>query len=592
MRRLTLYTILFALCLAYSCTTKTKINPEITHDELYAHVDFLASDSLMGRQPGTPYDRVVAKYIKDVMSESGLELLSRNGFQFIEFIDHQDIGYNNFFSVNEKHFTLRKDFMVLPFSSSDTLVSSAVFAGYGISYVSDTLVWDDYGTINVTDKWVILLRGNPLGDDSSSPLANFGADRYKAMVAKDMGAAGVILVSGNKFDKQDQLQISKQKNFSIDIPVVQVKREVADFILRQTGRTVAELEQRLIESHQPNSFLVSSNVCARTSIITNKMSSQNVVAHIEGSDPILKHQYIVIGAHYDHIGMGGKNSSSRMPDTLAVHNGADDNASGVAAVLEIAQKLATVTPKRSVLVVAFAAEEQGLLGSRYFVENPIVPNDSIVAMVNIDMLGRLNDEMGLQIGGVGTSTEYEGILTQLNDNYGFKLALSQQGYGPSDHASFYAYNIPVLFFTTGAHTDYHTPNDDISRLNMQGLAQASNYIYDVVKRIADNPNRLVFQEAGPSKPTSRHGQELKVKLGIMPDVSGATNDGLRILAVSENQPAHVAGLQKNDVITAIDGKPVKNIQDYMFRLQELTPGTTVSLEYTRDGVVNVVLVLL
>lgn len=584
MRIAKLYSILLVLGIAYACTPKPKVNTDITKEELYAHIDFLASDSLMGRQPGTPYDRVAAKYIKDVMSESGLELLSRNGYQFIEFIDHQDIGYNNFFSVNGKYFDLRKDFMVLPFSSSDTLVSTAVFAGYGISFISDTLIWDDYANVSVADKWVVLLRGNPL--------ANYENDRYKAMVAKDQGAAGVILVSGAKFDKQDQLVVSKQKNFSIEIPVVQVKRSVGNYMLQSTGRTIDELEKRILHTKQPLSFVVAANVCARTNIITNKKSTQNVIAQIEGADPLLKNQYVVIGAHYDHIGMGGKNSSSRMPDTLAVHNGADDNASGVAAILEIAQKIAQAKPQRSVLVIAFAAEELGLLGSRFFVENPIVPLDSIVAMVNIDMLGRLNQEMELQVGGVKTSIEAEEILTQTNERYNFSLALSPQGYGPSDHASFYAYNIPVLFFSTGPHTDYHTPNDDIDGINFDGLALATEYIFDVVYEIANAPLRLTFQESGPALPSSRHGQELKVRLGIMPDVSGATNNGLKVLAVTENQPAHTAGLQKNDVITAINGNPVKNIQDYMYRLQELSPGTTISLEFLRNGQKRVVLVLL
>lgn len=592
MRIAKLYSILLVLGIAYACTPKPKVNTDITKEELYAHIDFLASDSLMGRQPGTPYDRVAAKYIKDVMSESGLELLSRNGYQFIEFIDHQDIGYNNFFSVNGKYFDLRKDFMVLPFSSSDTLVSTAVFAGYGISFISDTLIWDDYANVSVADKWVVLLRGNPLGDDLSSPLANYENDRYKAMVAKDQGAAGVILVSGAKFDKQDQLVVSKQKNFSIEIPVVQVKRSVGNYMLQSTGRTIDELEKRILHTKQPLSFVVAANVCARTNIITNKKSTQNVIAQIEGADPLLKNQYVVIGAHYDHIGMGGKNSSSRMPDTLAVHNGADDNASGVAAILEIAQKIAQAKPQRSVLVIAFAAEEQGLLGSRFFVENPIVPLDSIVAMVNIDMLGRLNEEKELQVGGVKTSIEAEEILTQTNERYNFSLALSPQGYGPSDHASFYAYNIPVLFFSTGPHTDYHTPNDDIDGINFDGLALATEYIFDVVYEIANAPLRLTFQESGPAQPSSRHGQELKVRLGIMPDVSGATNNGLKVLAVTENQPAHTAGIQKNDVITAINGKPVKNIQDYMYRLQELSPGATISLELVRNGQTKVVLVLL
>lgn len=584
--------LLVALCFAFACKQDITINPEITKEELYQHIDFLASDSLMGRQPGTPYDRVAAKYIKDKMDVSGIKLMERNGYQFLEFIDHQDVGDNNALSVNGVRFGYSDDFTVLPFSSSDTLISTAVFVGYGLNFFSDTLTWDDYASVNVSEKWVIILRGNPFGDNPNSPLAGHTSDRYKAMRAKDQGAAGVILVSGEKFDKHDHISFSKQKSFNIDIPVIHIKRSVANVILKPAGKNISDLEAELLKNRHPNSFSVGANICARTSIVTNKRNTQNVVGLIKGTDPILKNQYIVIGAHFDHIGMGGKNSSSRMPDTLAVHNGADDNASGVAAILEIGQKLAHRTSKRSVVVVAFAAEEMGLLGSRYFVDNLPIPRDSIVAMINIDMLGRLNDERSLQVGGVKTSAEAENLLQSTNERYSFNLALSPQGYGPSDHASFYAQSIPVLFFTTGPHIDYHTPNDKIQFINFEGLQQATSFIFDVVKEIADAPQTLTFQEAGPAQPSSRHGQELKVRLGIMPDVSGAPAEGLRVLAVTENHPAWVAGIHKSDLITAINGKPVRNIQDYMFRLQELSAGSTISVELKRNGLTIVVLVQL
>lgn len=592
MRILIRFSLVLALCFALSCKQEQTVNPDITKEELFKHVDFLASDSLMGRQPGTPYDRVAAKYIKDVMEVSGIKLLERNGYQFLEFIDHQDLGGDNSFSLNGMQFKFRDEFITMPFSSSDSLMSSPVFVGYGFNFFSDTLTWDDYAAVNVAEKWVIILRGNPYGENPISPLNKHSGDRYKAMLAKDQGAAGVIFVSGEVFDKQDKLLFPKQKSFDIGIPVVQLKRSVANLILQSADKTIKELENTLIKTKETLSFALGTNVCARTSIVTKKLNTQNVVGFIKGSDPYLKNQYIVIGAHYDHLGMGGRSSTSRMPDTLAVHNGADDNASGVAAVLEISQKLAHSSPKRSIVVVAFAAEELGLLGSRYFVENSPFPLDSIVAMINVDMLGRLSSDRTLEVGGVKSSLEGESMLLSANEKYAFKLSLSPQGYGPSDHASFYAQDIPVLFFTTGPHTDYHTPFDRTDKINFAGLEEASNYIYTVVEEIANSLVELTYQKAGPSKPSAEHGQELKVKLGIMPDVSGATNDGLRVLAVNENQPAWLAGIQKNDLITAISGKPVHNIQDYMFRLQELTPGTTISVELNRNGQQRIVLVLL
>jgi hypothetical protein len=323
-----------------------------------------------------------------------------------------------------------------------------------------------------------------------------------------------------------------------------------------------------------------------------KKATQNVIGFIEGSHPKLKHQYIVLGAHFDHLGLGGKGTSSRMPDTIAVHNGADDNASGVASMLEIAQKLAVSQLERSILLVAFGAEEMGLLGSRYFVDNPVVPIDSIVAMINIDMVGRLNPERSIQVGGVKTSMESESIIDKVNTAFNFNIAKSPEGYGPSDHASFYGKNIPVFFITTGPHTDYHTPNDKTASINFKGLVDVSKFISSLVYELATLPLRLSFQEAGPKSSPTRHGRDLKVRLGIMPDVSGATNNGLRVLAVTENNPAWVAGIKKDDIITAINGQSINNVQDYMFRLKDLKPRTTISVEVWRNGETKVFLVQL
>lgn len=573
----------------FACGSNSTHNPEILKEEQFGHIDFLASDSLMGRLPGTPFDRVAAKYIKDFFEGNRFELLGKNGYQFFEFIDHQDIGDNNSLSINKHNKTLGTDYAVFPFSSSDTISGAVVFVGYGINFKNDSLIWNDFANLNLSGKWALILRGDPLLDMEKSPFTSIVSDRHKAMVAMEHGAMGTIFVSGHRFDVKDELVTSKQKTFPIGIPVLHVNRAMANDILSGTGKTIKGIENEILSIKKPISFVSGSNVCARTNIITKRKSTQNVVALVKGSDPLLKHQYVVVGAHFDHIGMGGQGSSSRMPDTLAVHNGADDNASGVSAILEIGHKLLHQKPKRSIVVVAFGAEELGLLGSRFFVENPLIPLDSIVSMINIDMLGRLNSENILQVGGVKTAVEADSILNTLNASYGFSLALAPQGYGPSDHASFYAKNIPVLFFSTGAHADYHTPNDDIESLNIEGLHKASNYIYDVISSIANDNGRPTFQEAGPAAPSSRHGGELKVRLGIMPDVSGVRNDGLQVLAVNSNQPAGLAGIQKGDLITALNGHKINNIQDYMFYLQKLEVGSTVSVEFKRDGKTMVVL---
>ena len=238
----------------------------------------------------------------------------------------------------------------------------------------------------------------------------------------------------------------------------------------------------------------------------------------------------MIGAHYDHLGMGGPGSGSRLMDSMAVHNGADDNASGVAGMLEMAAKLSKdrASLKRSIIFVAFDGEELGILGSKYFTEHPPVKLNTIMAMINFDMIGRLKDESpAIMIGGMGTAKESAGILDSL-DNGGIQLNYSLEGFGPSDHASFYAEDIPVYFFSTGAHEDYHTPDDDFDRINYAGEKGVLEIALQLVEELANRDTFLTFQEAGPKEQAGRGGYRFKVTLGIMPDFAGTTTGGLGV----------------------------------------------------------------
>lgn len=584
--------MLISICLIASCTQPQGFDREITQKELYAHIDLLASDSLQGRLPGTPFDRVAAKYIKDQMELSGIKLIGRNGYQFFDFVAKQELGTNNSLLILGQKLKLGTDYSVFPFSSSDSISTSVVFVGYGFSINTNALMWDDYLSVNVNGKWAMILRGDPDTKNSESPFITYSSDRNKAMLAKDNGAIGVIMVSGPSYDQADELVNMSEKAFDVGIPVIQVSRGIADRILYSSGLNISSLEKKFLNIRRPSSFAVKANVAARTDILLQKKQTQNVVGIIEGSDPLLKGQYVVIGAHYDHLGTGGKGSSSRMPDTLSVHNGADDNASGVSAILEVAQKFSGKVGKRSIVVAVFGAEEMGLLGSRFFIENPIIPIDSIVAMINVDMVGRMGADRTLQVGGAKTSLESEGIIDKANEAFSLNITKSPEGYGPSDHASFYGKNIPVFFITTGAHIDYHTPNDKIDKINFVGLFETSKFIEAIVNELVSVPQKFTFQESGPKSSASRFGRDLKVKLGIMPDVSGATNDGLKVLAVTENNPAFIAGIKKDDIITALNGQKVNNIHDYMFRLKDLKPGNTISVELNRNGEKLVVLVQL
>jgi hypothetical protein len=573
-----------------ACQTKSKFDKNITRGELYQHVDFLASDSLMGRFPGTPFDRVSAKYIRDHFERAGLKMLGEYGYQFFDVILRQSPG-RNVLKYNGLNFEYGLDFATFPFSANDSIDAKVVFVGYGFKINNDKLSWDDYLAVNVNRKWVLILRGDPEPDNPNSVFAGQASDRNKVMLAKDNGAAGVILVSGNLFDPKDQLVTMDERGYNVGIPVIQVTRNVADKLLAGVGK-VELLEKKLNADRAPLSRELAQKVYIKTEVNNDARTSQNVVALIKGSDPVLAREYIVVGAHYDHLGTGGKHSNSRTPDTIAVHNGADDNASGVSAMIEIAQKLSANRQnlKRSVVLVAFGAEEMGLIGSQKFVESGIIPVDSIEAMVNLDMVGRMADNT-LQIGGVKSSVQSVDLLKSLNPDSTLKLAMSPEGYGPSDHASFYTRNIPVFFITTGPHIDYHTPFDDKEKINFEGMVAISNYVYSLCHLLATQGQSLTFQEAGP-KSQSIRGRGFKVRLGIIPDVSGMSNNGLKALGVNDNSPAQNAGMQTGDVITAINGKSVRNIQDYMYRLSELKAGMTVSVEVRRGDKTIILLVQL
>ena len=318
-------------------------------------------------------------------------------------------------------------------------------------------------------------------------------------------------------------------------------------------------------------------------------TTHNIIAVLPGKDKRLKHEYIVVGSHYDHLGLGGKNSGSRRPDTLAVHPGADDNASGDAVVLELAKYFKKNRSPRSIIFMFFGAEEQGLVGSKEFVEwmkhadaqriNLPATKDGIVAMVNLDMVGRMRDN-ALSVSGTGTSTEFQKMAEQVAELTKLNVTCTPDGYGASDQASFVAAEIPVLFLTTGGHMEYHTPDDLPPTLNYDGMQQTLDYSKELITRLVNMPQTPDFINV-PSSNTMSHAQ-FKVTLGLMPDVMGASRiPGLRADIVVAGKPAHNAGIRSGDIIQEIDGKPVKDINEYMERLSELEPGTTIPVKVLR-----------
>jgi hypothetical protein len=570
--------------------------PEITTKELEAHVYFLASDELEGRKPGTNGGMEAARYIRDQFISFGLKPIGENGFQYFNVTTGITKGVDNKLALNDSIFELNIDFIPMPFSSDADVTAEVVFAGFGFEIDHDSLQWNDYKDIDAEGKWVLILRGDPEPDKEESLFISSSSDRDKALLARDNKAAGVLLVNGPQFGDKLLSGTFDRVTADVGIPVINISQSVANIILKNSGKNINDLEKEIIKNMQTASFTTGEVVSGTTELIKNEVQTQNVVAIIEGSDSTLKDEFIVIGAHYDHLGFGGEGSGSRTPDTMAIHNGADDNASGTAGIIELAEKLSNNKDqlKRSIVIMAFGAEEMGLLGSQFFTSNALVDLKDVKAMFNFDMIGRLDTtDAGVMVAGTGTAVEFESWLASYEEESDLAFNHSPEGYGASDHASFYASNVPVLFFTTGAHPDYHTPADDADKINYEGQKEILDYAYPLIVDIANRDNNLTYQEAGPKERTGGAGRRgLKVKLGIMPDFTATENDGLGVGGVTAGGPASKAGMLKGDKIIAINGMAITNIYDYMNRLKKLKPGETISVDIMRNDQKKVLVVVL
>ena len=587
-------TLLFAIILtafaAWSCNSS--ISRNIYPNELEDHVRFLSSDELKGRMTGSEGDSLAALYIRDRLQMAGLEPLTADGFQRFKVSGKVTAGKRNFLSFGGQSFDPVTDISPFSFSETAELTAEVVFAGYGFRISNDSINWDDYRDLDVKGQWVLMLRGDPEPNKSVSGFIPFNGDRDKAMLAKDMGAAGVLMVSGPVNDNSDTFGQLSNEAWPVGIPVLRIKRNVADRILSAKGKTTAGLETEINTSHRSTVFATGVEVNAGSEVRVERSATRNVVMVLNGEDENLRDEYLIIGGHYDHLGMGS--SSSRAGDTVAVHHGADDNASGVAGFIEIAEKFALTDNgnRRSIIFAGFSGEESGLLGSKYFTENPPVDLSKVNAMINLDMVGRLSDSGSLQVGGIGTSPILKEMIVSLVDTNSIRLSLSEEGSGPSDHSAFYGKDIPVLFFTTGAHLDYHTPSDTWEKLNYPGMASVSDIVFNVAEKLANDESRLAFTEAGPKQEAVRTMRRQGVTLGIMPDFAGNIKNGLRADLVTPGKPAAIGGMKKGDIITAINGKTINNIQDYMYRMGQLKHGETISIEILRNGKKEVLLIQL
>lgn len=562
MQRILLVVLLFVSSTLFA---QIKRSVNITSNELLYHLSFLASDSLKGRQPGTIQDKIAAKYIRDEFREYGLTLLGKKGYQFFSFKNfNPEFEKKTSLTINGERLEFSRDFSAPTVNGSDSLCAEAIFVGKGDSVAC-------YENIKVRRKWAVIYY--PLGDSKYVYL-----NTKPIEIAKNQGAAGIIIVSNDTLSKYIDVDFRSLPN----LPIFILSPEASAKLIAPIGQPSAIAQQ--IAENRILSQPLGITVCGKVAKLYNSIETQNVVAMLRGTDPKYANEYIVIGAHYDHLGMG-EMGGSRNPGQLAVHNGADDNASGVVAMLEIAQKLALEQNKikRSIVFVAFGAEEKGLIGSQRFVDSALIPVENIKAMINLDMVGRLRNRE-LEVHGSKTSLEADSILNALNSDSLFNLKLVPDGFGPSDHASFYSKNIPVFFIHTGLHEDYHTPNDDVVLLNIDGMQNVSDYTYRLARELATMQKPLTFTKSSSRSISSSRSPKIKVKLGIMPDVSGASEDGLKVIGVIEGKPAEIAGIKVGDLIIAINQKSIKNIYDYTEALSTLEPGTKATVKVVRDNV--------
>jgi hypothetical protein len=606
----------------------TRIEPSV--DRLRQHVSYLASDALEGRRTGTPGANDAAHYIAGEFARLGLhpatltarapktrgEALSRF-LQRFPYVAGVELGKDNLMNSSlSDSATLRigEDWMPLGLSANGRVEAPPVFVGYGITAAE--LNYDDYAGTDVAGKIAIALSGTADGDNPHGQFARYEDVRWKAIAARTAGAKALVVVAREENFKDDRVSRLRYDNSIGDagLPVVAISRQTVPRLL--LGATLSDLEQAARAKNPASSRKTGPQVSVTiaTDVVRREVAATNVIGLLEGSDNVLKSEAIILGAHYDHLGRGGDGSLA--PREGDIHHGADDNASGVAAVLELARIFSgqRSKPRRTIVFIAFSGEEEGLLGSNYYVNHPVVPLASTVAMINMDMIGRLRNK-NLIIGGVGTAQEWRGMIETANvkqtltvnadgtdtsptlNKYPlvvasngrtivsrdatkqFQLTLTEDGYGPSDHSSFYAKQVPVLFLWTGTHDDYHKPSDTADKINYADEARIVSLVAHITSAL-DAGARPTYTVA-KSESTGR-SMGFRVYLGTIPNYADS-NDGLLLDGVRDDSPASKAGLKAGDRIVKLAGRDVHNVYDYTYALGEMKAGEEYEVELLRGG---------
>jgi Peptidase family M28/PDZ domain/PA domain len=556
----------------------------------FEHVKFLSSDEMKGRGDGSPELDKAADYIASQFRTLGLRPMGDDNtyFQKFQLTTGAVLGPKNELQLNGDKLKINEDFVPITFSDTATFDGALIFVGYGIT--APELHYDDYEGISANGKIVVVLRHEPQESDPHSPFEGTNFTRHasfvnKAINAKQHGARGIVFITDlNHEDEQVGSATRTEETDDLGIPAVHAKRAPLLALFKAAGKDVAAIQKKIDSDLKPQSFdLSDSRVHISTDVVRTRKTVRNVLAGIPGSDPALKNEWVVVGAHYDHLGLGDRNSLA--PSQIGqIHHGADDNASGTSGVLEIARLAARNKSqwKRSVLLITFAGEELGLLGSSQFVNHPTVPLNNVIGMINMDMIGRINNDR-MFVGGVGTSPDFKAWLEEFNQTAHLQLDYSDSGYGASDHMSFNSKKIPVLFFFSGLHTDYHKPTDTYDKINAAGAVKVLSLVYMMADRMASEPKRLEYTEVQqPKSASAGSGGGYGPYFGSVPDFRDDLK-GVLFADVQNNSPAAKAGLKQGDLLVEFDGKPVQNLYDFTYALRSKKVGDIVPVVVKRNG---------
>ena len=553
------------------------------------HVRALSAADMEGRQAGTPGAERAADHVARAFRDAGLTPGGDSGTfrQTVSVPTGLRVGTPTRLTVvpGPAHaLSLGTDFAPLAVSESGTAEAEVVFAGYGIT--APDLGYDDYAGIDVRGKVVLVLTREPRWQDASSPFrrpeAYHYADRtHKLINARQHGARAVLLVTHPGL-ATEPLPALRGMSQPLGVMAAAITRRTADALLGGAGQSLAAAASAIDGGMAPRSFVVpGARARLEITLVRDRGTTANVVGSLPGKDAPLSTEAIVIGAHYDHLGRGGEGSLAP-DDAGAIHHGADDNASGTAAVIALAQAFARAGgAPRTLVFVAFGAEEMGLLGSAQYVQQPAWPLDRTALMINLDMVGRLR-EGKLYAGGVDSGTGLRALVTDAGREGGLTLELRGDPFAPSDHTSFYAAGRPVLFLFTGAHEDYHRPSDTWDKINAPGLRSVAAFTARVISAVAGAPTApacVRVEATASARPRGAYG----AYFGVIPEFGERPAPGVAITGVRPGSPAERAGLQKGDVLVRFADVDVKTLEDLTFALRSKRAGDRVPLRFVRDG---------